>query len=244
MAIIVVDIQTGGLDSNKHSILGIGMIKCSKNFDILDTIEFNIKHETMVVQPEALNYNRVDIRKYDGWLSEKTARKAFFKFLGAPEKLWLEMDDTLDTAIPKHSYAGMNVVFDILFLKNFVTSRAFDSIFQYTPMDALTYYDIFYRIGVLEEAKSNKLYDIASALGITVDPKKLEQAAPLYCADLARKVFRKIAKRAEKLSELITKHGYSVHGLLETNKAVAKTKRKSLREAREKLARDYEDEED
>jgi len=233
MSIIVVDCQTSGLDHNVHQLIGIAIIRCSSDFEIVDQLKLNILYDNYYVSPKAVAANKVDLRDYTGWVTEADARRAVFKFLSAAE----DFDKCFRTGTyKKHTYAGMNVQFDMPFVKKFLTPAAFDKIFRYRPYDAIGFYDFLYRIGVVEEAYSNKLIDLAKSLGVKLDKSlRIDNSDPMRNAEISRLACRELSRLADGLAELVQKKGYTVKGLLKSNKTVAKTKNKDLAEARAKL---------
>lgn len=239
MSIIVVDCQTTGLSVHQHQLLGIAMIRCSSEFEVMDSIKLNILYENYFVSPMALAKNRVDLRDYSGFVTESDARRAIFKFLGAPE----DFDRDTKAKHPRHTLAGLNVNLDMPFIEKFLTPKASKALFRYRPFDALGIYDILYRIGVVEEAKSGAILDLCDSLGVDTEADMPLKKDPMHDAELARRACREINRLADRLAVLVTKHGYSIKGLLKSNKSVAKTKNKDLQEARNKIKEDDDDEE-
>ena len=231
MSIIVCDCQTSGDDPEKHQVIGLALIKCSHAFEVSDELKMNILYENVMVNPKAIAYNKVDLRNYTDWVTEEDARRAVFKFLQAPE----DLDKNSEQFAKKHVYAGLNVNFDIPFVRNFLTPRAFKKIFRYRPYDALGVYDFLYRIGVVAEARSDKLIDLAESLGVKIDKKKLASGDPIVHAQVTRKVCREMDRIAGGLAELVSVYGYGIPHLLKTNDSVAKNRNKALREARQKI---------
>lgn len=60
MNLLFADVETGGLDPEKHSLLQVGMA-AYKDGKIIDTLNIFIKGDTYCVTPEALKINNLDL---------------------------------------------------------------------------------------------------------------------------------------------------------------------------------------
>lgn len=234
------DIQTSGLFSTQHQILGIGVIKCSNRFEKQDELSIRILRDNYYVSPKAVAKNGVDLRDTTGWVSEDVARKAIFSFLGAEENV-----DTVGFSPKRYTITGMNIGFDMPFIKAFLTERAYNKIFHYVPFDVLGTYDFLYRIGVVTEPESRRAADIAKSLGIDYEFDKLDMGNPIFGARFSMRVARRVSLLTDCLAQLVADKGYSVKGLLHSDVSLAKTKNSMLIKARKKLLRfEAEDTED
>jgi DNA polymerase-3 subunit epsilon len=61
-----VDTETGGLDSQVHSILSLGLVAWQDG-RIVGEDEFKIKEDPIIVTPEALAVNQIDLRDQSNW---------------------------------------------------------------------------------------------------------------------------------------------------------------------------------
>lgn len=122
--IISLDIETTGLDPNKHDILSIGAVNVKTN----DHFYAQIKHRDLCVNLESLKYTDINLAKWEGECLNKVASD-FYRWL------WNQKQDTKDLLIP----LGFNVgSFDMKFLRNklaIYSCGIFDEYFHYRCID-------------------------------------------------------------------------------------------------------------
>ena len=73
---VVVDIATSGTDPRLHAILEICMIKVDESYNVIDTLSLRIRYANLVVSPEAVAFNGIDLRQSVNWTDEVSAKDA------------------------------------------------------------------------------------------------------------------------------------------------------------------------
>lgn len=106
--ILVIDCETGGLDSEQHSLLSIGGVVLDiKKSQIIDLFSFYIKEPTLTVQQEALDVNQINLN-------------LIIKCGLSPQNAVEEITNKIQHEFGfgnKVLLAGHNVGFDVAFLK-------------------------------------------------------------------------------------------------------------------------------
>lgn len=103
--LMVVDTETGGLDSNKHSILSFGAVVLDDSV-VVDSMHIFIKEPRITADPEALLINKIDLK----WLRKNgldpySAAIEIIKFAGR------------HFGTRQAILAGQNIAFDVGFMK-------------------------------------------------------------------------------------------------------------------------------
>lgn len=125
MSRAIVDIATSGTDPKLHAILEICIIKVDESYNVLDTLSLRIRHKNLVVDPEAVAFNGLDIRESVDWTDEFTARNTICLFLA---NIPFE-SITQSTRITKHIYTGLGAAQDALFLRSFLGELVYTVLF-------------------------------------------------------------------------------------------------------------------
>jgi len=103
--LVIIDTETGGLDSSRHSILSLAAVVLHQH-KLIDQIELFIKEPVIYADPEALEVNKINL----GWLRANGMTP-------------LQAVLALDTFLIKHfqftkaHWGGQNVCFDKGFLE-------------------------------------------------------------------------------------------------------------------------------
>ena len=106
------DTETGGLDSQVHSLLSLGLVVGDAT-GIRDQVEILIQHEPYVVTGGGMKVNRIDLaRHHEAALSPEGAVEALNAFL----------DRHFDPAASL-TLVGHNIAFDRAFLEGFLASQ-------------------------------------------------------------------------------------------------------------------------
>jgi len=102
MSYIFIDLETGGLHSDLNPVLQIGAIATDDEFNILERFSTFVRpNPDLIVEREALEINKIDLKSLDDAPGEALAMRNFNKFLtkyGHPDLL------------------GFNIYFDLMFL--------------------------------------------------------------------------------------------------------------------------------
>lgn len=121
--LLIIDTETGGLDSTKNSLLSAAF-GVWQDGELTDTMSVNIKHDVYHVTAKALEINKIDIATWEGH-SPKKAKSIIEKFV---EK---HFED-------RPTVVGQNVHFDINFLTAFFGKAEYDEIFSHRAIDTAT----------------------------------------------------------------------------------------------------------
>lgn len=163
--LLFTDVETGGLDCSRHSLLTVSFVLVQDN-QIIETKEWYIKPKHgYVVEAEALKVNRIDIVKHD-----EIAKPAFdcangiIKYL---ESLFKKYNNKL-------ILAGQNTIFDINFIKEFMDwNRDLEKFNEYVShryVDIMSLAIVLNQNGVLN-LFSYKLEEMIKYFNIEVDEK-------------------------------------------------------------------------
>lgn len=233
MSYLVIDIATGGKLSEEHSILSIAACKVTQSYEIMEKFHVRIRHKTFHVDMEALQANNFDLLDSSGMVYAREAKIAFFEFLGLGKQ---ESEDlTLGKLAGKslcYIPVGMNISFDIPFLKKFFTEEVYNHLFAWKPQDVLSTFEALYQQGVVKYPKSGNIIGIAEALGLAVKRERVHE--PPYAIKLTAQIARKLFKINTTIGRMVAKHGHAYPEL--SSSSVAETHIKVLEKAREKLS--------
>jgi DNA polymerase III epsilon subunit family exonuclease len=187
---VVVDVETGGLDPEKHSILSIGAV-ILENGVIIDEHEVLLKEVGLLsTTPEALKVNGLTeaVILRDG-MDIRDAMTYFTRFL------------TNNNIFSRATLAGHNVGFDIGFLKRWYRltgrERDFGKQFSYRSVDTIAAAHLLQIADRLPSTLSLSLNSLCEHFGITIRSETRHNAledsratAKLFVAlsDMLRKV--------------------------------------------------------
>ena len=165
MKYVIVDLHTGGFDSQHHSLLSVAMIKTTANFQRLDDLHLRIRHETLHVTAGALEVTGMDLRKSTSWVDVDSARKQILEFLDAPENV-----KTATDLKPGYVAIGTNIGFDILFLKQFLGERTVNNLISHRFEEVTSNFRDLQKTGMIGSVNGYSLWQMLEALNIRVDP--------------------------------------------------------------------------
>ena len=212
MQYIVLDTETGGFDPSVHSLLSVALIKTTANFQELKELHIKIKYPVVHVSPEAMEVNKLDLRATSSWLKPDQARSAILKFLDVPEDI-----ETNTNAYAAYTLCGMNVQFDVGFMKKFLGEKTFTNIFYHRVEEIMSNFRDLQKTGAVRSPKGYKLFQLLEALDLKFDSEAMHDA--LYDAKMAVKAAREMQRRnallADALKSYVTKHGGDLDNVLE-----------------------------
>lgn len=185
MNILILDLETGGLDANKNSILSI----CAKLYDadrnVVSVFNTNCNAEDSEINLGALKVNRFTLNDVKSFIPEKSAILNFCDWL-LSRKISGEL-----------VLAGHNPHFDINFLKNKLEKyniSGFDQAVSHRVLDTASIGRFLMLAKVIEPSKVS-LKELALALNLEYDPSKHHSAD--YDVDLTAKVLFKMIDMVE-----------------------------------------------
>lgn len=192
MNLLVIDLETTGVDANKNRITQIAA-RHEKDRKVLAEFNMKIGNDTGTVDLGALRVNRTSLAAIPTLGSdEKTVLTAFVDFL---LNIREDRDDPL--VVLGHNCAG----FDILFIKNALERNGIsglESIIGHSVEDSSSVGRFFRRAGLLDLKKFN-LGNLAKALDIKVDDTQTHDA--MYDVDLTAKVYYAMIDVIERLKK-------------------------------------------
>jgi DNA polymerase III epsilon subunit-like protein len=196
MEYIVLDTETGGLQSKVHSMLSFAMIRCTPFFQPVDEpLHLHCWHDNFVVSSEAMKVNKIDLRESGAWPKRPEVLKAVFAYLQLPE----DFDDNERYANerPAFKLCGSNIAYDIGFMREYLGDALYSRIFHYRSEEVTSVFRHLQHAGVIPPNDGMKLFQMATALGIDFEDSKLHGA--LYDAEVTRQIARELHKRSEVL---------------------------------------------
>ena len=111
---LVFDTETGGLDSQSHSLLTLGLVAC-EGAQVLETLELKVRHEPYVVSAGGLKVNRINlVTHHESALEHASVSERVMDFC---ERHFGSEPLTL---------VGHNVSFDFEFMKRFLSLNGID----------------------------------------------------------------------------------------------------------------------
>ncbi|GDX13175.1 hypothetical protein LBMAG01_10390 [Acidobacteriota bacterium] len=111
---LVFDTETGGLDSQSHSLLTLGLVAC-EGAQVLETLELKVRHEPYVVSAGGLKVNRINlVTHHESALEHASVIERVMDFC---ERHFGSEPLTL---------VGHNVSFDFEFMKRFLSLNGID----------------------------------------------------------------------------------------------------------------------
>lgn len=148
--ILFIDTETGGLDSEKHSLLTAAFVTYEDG-EIKAEASWNIKHKDYVVNTGALRINKINLVEHDAIASEKDfVVKEMIEFI--KESFGEE----------KPVIAGHNIQFDISFLSNLFQecSEFWPEYASHRTIDTCSIIRFLYHAGKIQEdvAASDKAF--------------------------------------------------------------------------------------
>lgn len=186
------DTETGGLDSDQHSILSVGMVVLD-NGKITNREHIFINEDSVTINKEAHNINKIPLDLiFEQGVSIKEAKLKIVKFLKMnflpfwkrllPVKLAFKKD--------KIVLLGKQIDFDVQFLKR-IFGNKLEHIFSYRKIDISSIVYFLYSADILS-FESRNLYGLASFFEIPV-PVAFEHNA-LWDAEVTAEIYVELVK--------------------------------------------------
>lgn len=154
---VVLDVETGGLDSKRHSLLTVGIVLV-KDDVALEQGEFKIKHNEYCVTAKALKINKIDLVKHHEDADAITLEQA---------------KETLTTFVKnvfgeeKPEVVGHNVAFGIGFVRDqiFGSKEEMDKTFSYRSIDTAGISRFLTEAGIISP-RNNSLDGLIEYFGV------------------------------------------------------------------------------
>lgn len=192
MNLLVIDLETTGVDANKNRITQIAA-RYEKDRQVISSFNQKIGNKEGQVDLGALRVNRTALSAIDTLgASEKIVMTEFADFL-----LSLKQDYDDPLVVLGHNCAG----FDVQFIKNAFERNGItglESIIGHSVEDSSSVGRFFRRCGLLDLKKFN-LGNLAKALDIKVDEGSTHDA--MYDVDLTSKVYYAMIDVIERLKK-------------------------------------------
>lgn len=159
--IVMMDVETGGLDARKHSLLQIALIVC-ENGKELESMKINIVHDIYHVDQRAMEINKIDLETHEGFTPEEAVKMIEAFMANHFEK--------------PAQVCGHNVSFDAGFVKELFSSvkADYDNVFSYRLLDTSAVARFLVFAGIIPPRGS--LGDLAKHFKVPHDPKELHDA--------------------------------------------------------------------
>ena len=177
--ILFLDTETGGLDSEKHDLLTIGLVVW-ENMQILDELELKISRESYRAEESALKVNGINLKQLEKeGINEKEVINQLLYFV---KKNFGENKNFV--------VAGHNINFDKDFLKKFLKDNYINwsNHFGYRTIDTMTLLLFVYLQGKTEGRRLGKLDDAIQHFNL--DPE--ERHTALCDARVTARLFEKL----------------------------------------------------
>lgn len=114
MTKLFLDIETSGLDPGKHSILSLGMVVSTNEFENYKSFYEEIRYEELVITPKAIEINNIEFKSQKNRISLQEADQRAFDFV---RKYFSENN--------KPIVIGLNVgEFDLMFINKHMPKLA------------------------------------------------------------------------------------------------------------------------
>ena len=166
----VIDVETGGLDPQRHAILSLGVVALDTASGHTETLELLISDPHGEVTEEAIRKNRLD--------PAQVRRTGL-----SPEEAVRRLEDFLLPHLPtgqKAILAGHNVAFDIAFLRRLYrladAEDNFNARYSHRAVDLHSAYMLLAEAGLVPCLASASLDAIALSLGVPQDPDRRHTA--------------------------------------------------------------------
>jgi DNA polymerase III epsilon subunit-like protein len=177
------DFETGGLDHQTHSPLSFAMIQ-TRGHSILNEWKTEIRELPLVVDPEALKINRIDLTE-PGLNFEKFRlryqEKINLWFYGGSQEYGEPRIRPNKSNMP--AVGGQNIEFDNRWLHRILGSTWTGIYYHGIDLMRLAYPLV--EIGILKQEPDLKLASLCRQLGVEVSPEKLHD-----CLEDVRATFR------------------------------------------------------
>lgn len=143
---LVVDVETTGLDWNKHSVIQVGYVAVDMDkWEVVGNGDFLVKpYKEFIVQPKAVAVNNIDVR--DVFTNGKSVREIYSELakIGGNGLMF---------------FVGWNVWFDYMFIQDMLSRIGVDfgDLFFRSPIDVKSIYMSKYKEHVSLQTAADKL---------------------------------------------------------------------------------------
>jgi len=197
MSRAVIDIATSGTDPKLHAILELCIIKVDESYNVIDTLSLRIRHKNLVVAPEAVAFNGLDLRESIDWTDESAARDTICLFLSHSSF------DAIQSGarIAKCTYTGLGAAQDALFLRSFLGETVYTALFMPRISELGTLAEACVIEGLIPQPRSSSMLELAYAAGVDV-PDEGTHSANLdaqMARDLGRALFLQLRNAGSRL---------------------------------------------
>jgi len=166
MKLLFLDTETGGLDEETTSLLSVGLAVW-EDHKIKNVFEVYVNEPILRVTPSALAINKIDLRKFN-------------QISVTAEEAWKKIEQFIYKNFGLHKsniiLAGMNIKFDIGYIKKCFGKKNYNKWFSYRSIDLQSILRFLYIKGSFSEdiAPSVKAYKYFNINNGSVDHEALK----------------------------------------------------------------------
>lgn len=158
---IAFDTETTGIDNNCQ-LLSASFIILDKSFEIIDSLDLNIKYSSYVVFPEALETNKINLishHKHPNTLNINMANTLLIKFLNCYKQKY------------RYIPIGHNISFDTNAIINnkLLTKESYSHYISCNPIDTLVISQFYKTINLIPTHCSLSLTSLCKNFNIALD---------------------------------------------------------------------------
>lgn len=196
----VIAISTTGLDPKKHAIIELTALRVDTQYEIQATFSSRIRHSEMLVDPESMAYNGIDIRDSSSWPTAEQAKEKFLQTFGIKP-------DVLHGAKTSNHIAvcGLKTDFTVRYLREFFGDAVYDQVFSDRTHEFAGLFDLMYDLRVVTRPpRSGRLVDLVSALGAPLDDLDVSgELSSRVVAEVCRRGLYKIGRYCSEVGYFI-----------------------------------------
>jgi len=184
---LFVDIESTGLQPNKHQVLSVGLLLVDVDKDKLELVdkqEILIKHDDYVIQLAALKVNNIDLVEHD-----KNGRCVDVE--EACRLIGVFMDKN---SLHFEVFCGHNISFDINFLKSLFEPTETMYPFHYQSIDTMSLWFSLMNAGKIPNTRGSSLTKIADYFKVD----RINAHSALEDCWITAKIYQKMLKEMEK----------------------------------------------
>jgi DNA polymerase III epsilon subunit-like protein len=155
-----IDVETGGLDKDKHSLLTLNLTILSEDLDTMEELDLCIKHDTYHVTAEALRINKINLIEHDAKATSIVIAQTLIDNMLSPYTRSYKTQLML---------LGHNPSFDRGFMEATFKSYIWQKAVRYHMLDSVSGAVLMKYFGKMDKDQSVKLEKLTQLFGIPHD---------------------------------------------------------------------------